>query len=272
MRQFERLLEEADNGGQAGGGSALSAPPKEIPDWKSELPEDMRAHNSIQQYKDIPSLVKSYISQQPLIGSDKIPAPKDTWTDEDWSAHYNRLGRPETPDKYTVPEGAESLVESLRDELHTAGLTDLQAQKIIKSRMEAFDRESSDLQAKLTDFKNTLGDKFDETLDLARNVVRKFGDESMMKYLDESGLGNSPELITFLAKAGRGLLEDGGRGSNSGNVSHFGTDARVELTSRMQDSKWTEALYNSGHPDHERVVEENIQLQRRINPEKVAFF
>ncbi len=91
-------------------------------DWRLGLPEELRANTSLAPYKVIPAgtkndkgedipevplvqvprtMVKSYIEQQPLIGS-KLIKPKEGASEEELDKFYAELGmaRPESPDKY----------------------------------------------------------------------------------------------------------------------------------------------------------------------------
>ena len=91
-------------------------------DWRLNLPEEMRANTSLAPYKVIPAgtkndkgeelpevplvqvprtMVKSYIDQQPLIGS-KLIKPKEGASEEELDKFYAEIGmpRPEAPEKY----------------------------------------------------------------------------------------------------------------------------------------------------------------------------
>lgn len=52
------------------------------------------------------------------------------------------------------------------------------------------------------------GDKLDENLAVARKTLDTFGSPELKTLLNESGLGNHPELIRLLTKAGKAISED----------------------------------------------------------------
>lgn len=52
------------------------------------------------------------------------------------------------------------------------------------------------------------GDKLKESVEGGRRALEKFGSESLIKELDETGLGNHPELVRFLARIGKAMRED----------------------------------------------------------------
>lgn len=53
------------------------------------------------------------------------------------------------------------------------------------------------------------GDKFDANLAVAVKAVNAFGTPELRTLLNESGLGNHPEIIRFMVRAGKAISEDG---------------------------------------------------------------
>jgi hypothetical protein len=52
------------------------------------------------------------------------------------------------------------------------------------------------------------GAKFDATLDTARQALRQVGTPALVEVLNETGLGNHPEVIRLFAKIGSKIAED----------------------------------------------------------------
>lgn len=52
------------------------------------------------------------------------------------------------------------------------------------------------------------GEKFKETAESARRVVEKFGDDGVIKLLNETGYGNNPVVVKLLARIGRAMADD----------------------------------------------------------------
>mgnify|MGYP003672701571 CR=1 FL=1 len=48
-------------------GQATSVEPVQN-DWRSEIPEEIRSHKSLETIQDIPSLAKSFVNAQSMIG------------------------------------------------------------------------------------------------------------------------------------------------------------------------------------------------------------
>ena len=98
------------------------------------IPEELRQHPSLSPIKDVGNLARSYVNAQRLIGSDKVPLPKNP-TEEDLDNIYSRLGRPETPQGYEFPiDGTyvtKEVAEQYADIAHSLRLSPKQAQGVL---------------------------------------------------------------------------------------------------------------------------------------------
>jgi len=135
---------------------------------------------------------------------------------------------PVVPEKYDLklPEGSKleaSFVDQLSAFAKEQGLNQAQAQKLLDrehaSRL-AFETAHKAAQDKaLADYRAGLmttlekdpeigGAKLAENAEYAKRFVAQFGSEQLKKDLNESGLGNHPELIRMLAKAGKQFMAE----------------------------------------------------------------
>src|SRR3989304_3701646 len=89
---------EDEGSGSGGGKSTITA------DWKEALDAGIKEHPSLSDFKTPADLAKSWVNAQKLIGKEKIPLPGEKATKEDWDVVFSRLGRPEKPEGYTLPE------------------------------------------------------------------------------------------------------------------------------------------------------------------------
>ena len=71
------------------------------------------------------------------------------------------------------------------------------------------------------------GDKKEEALSLALKTVKAFGTEQTSAEFDETGLGNSPELIRMLSRIGKKLSDDKEVFSSAGGDSGELSDAEL---------------------------------------------
>src|ERR1035441_5190288 len=79
-------------------------------------------------------------------------------------------------------------------------LAERQAEQIVAVRQGWFDASKSD--------KEFGGDKLDVNLGIAKKALDAFGSPELNKLLVSTGLGNHPELIRMMFKAGKALSED----------------------------------------------------------------
>ena len=68
----------AEQQNQPSGEAPTTAPVETNTDWRSTLPDDIKADESLKHIQDVPSLAKSYIHAQKMVGSDKISIRNQT--------------------------------------------------------------------------------------------------------------------------------------------------------------------------------------------------
>ncbi len=99
------------------------------------------------------------------------------------------------------------------------GLSQEQAQKLVdfqaanaakaqQSRQEAFSNLINKWQTDAKADKEFGGDKFEESVGIARLAVNKFGTPAFKQLMEDHGVGNHPEMIRFMLNIGRTLKED----------------------------------------------------------------
>lgn len=126
------------------------------------------------------------------------------------------------PEKYefAAPEGQQyddKVLEAFSDAAKGLNLTQEGAQQMLDKlaptihqrqveKIEAVQREW--LESSKAD-KEIGGDKLTENLAIAKKARDTFGTPELNKLLDETGLGNHPEIIRAFYKAGKAISEDG---------------------------------------------------------------
>ncbi len=131
------------------------------------------------------------------------------------------------PEKYewTAPEGFEgeldqATLESFEPVARELGLNQEQANKLValhaeslqKQSQAAMEQHSQQMEAWQNDLKNDPefgGAKFDANVKAAQKAVEQFGSPGLKEALEESGLGNHPELVRTFAMIGKAISEDG---------------------------------------------------------------
>lgn len=182
-------------------------------DFLGSIPEDLRDHPSLSPIKDVENLARSYVNAQKLIGADKIPLPVNP-TDEDLDRIYDRLGRPESPEGYSIQADGnivtEEIAQGYSDVAHKLRLTPQQASGILEyyqeiagqneSNFEAVDAQA--MQETETSLKKEWGDDYGNKLSAAKEAFESFASLDMleMRLSDGTKVGNHPDFIKAFAK------------------------------------------------------------------------
>ena len=83
-----------------------------------------------------------------------------------------------------------------------------QAQQVEQARVEWAEESKSDDEFG--------GETFETNLEVAKTALNAFGTEPFKQLLSESGLGNHPEVIRFMYRAGKAISEDSYVGNSQG--------------------------------------------------------
>jgi len=240
----------------------------------STLPEDLQGESSLQSFQDVGQLAKSYVHSQRMIGQDKIAIPGKNATEEDWKQVYQKLGVPESADKYdvkyTVQEGAsEQPVKDFLGHAHKMGLLPHQAQGILDyyTQLETAGREEIDKQNTLSlqnsqeQLRKDFGLAYDKEVAKANTMYNKFFDADLkdVKLADGSNILNHPGFVKSLAKLSNSFSEDNISGGQDESGAMTPDQAEKEINKIMGDPNGP--YWNKKHPNHEAAVKEVFQLQ-----------
>lgn len=239
--------------------------------WKDFLDEDLKTDPSLKSVKDIKTLAKSYVHAQRLVGADKIVVPNKYATDTEWEGIFNKLGRPESPDKYELklPEKhaiSDEFLTGIKTTAHKAGLNSKQVNEFVnfyQSQLETSQKKIEELTKAETEkeikaLKQEWGAAYDSKIKAAQVALKQFGGPEIFKYLEEVGLHTDTKLAKLFAKIGESLGEDKGlKGEKNGSGMLTPEEANKELA-----NLWSNPAYlDKNHPDHERLVEYALQLR-----------
>jgi hypothetical protein len=261
-----------------------AAPIDAAPDWRRDLPPDLREHPALRPLGDVAALAREHVNAQSLIGRKGVIPPGEKDGPEAWSRFYAQLGRPDAPDGYALPapEGFEGYDADFagwfRQAAHGAGLTPRQAGalhdaylKLAQSRgVESATAEEQRGAEAERELRHDWGRGFDRNLSLARRAAQVFGDEEMITAVgDRFG---EPALVRLFARIGEHMAEDRLAGTGSGHgTGGFGIDAggaRREIE-KIQGAAFRDGrhpLMDATHPEHDGLVERLRQLYRVAHP------
>lgn len=243
--------------------------------------------------KDIKSpddLWKLTDNAQSLIGKRPAGIPTADAPEEEWQKFYNAAGRPDSPDKYTLPD-VEGLPEGLdlgpqkqtaTKILHEAGLTQKQAEKVwslyMKAELEAVGgakAQSEEAQKALdAEFdqvtQKVFGDKYDASAKAAQDMINAYvPDELKDAY---GALGDNPKALAAVISALSGAkaeidkvkAEYGAEGSITSGAQT--TSASIEdVRSELANLRISQAARDFTHPDHKKSMQRIEELTGQVN-------
>ena len=245
--------------------------------WKEAISEEFRNDPNIEKFTEIDALAKSYINATQMIGKDKVAVPNKNSTDDQWNEVYDKLGRPESADKYSLNAKSEvvpideSAIKQFAENAHQLGLNNKQAQGILefyKNNMEGMahqakvDTETAQAQS-TQQLRQEWGREFDTNIKKAGALAKANMNPEIldMQLKDGMRLGDHPEIIKGFAKIAGMMSEDKIVSTESENVSS-NTDVETEISDIMNNKDGP--YWNRSHPDHDKVVQQVYTLREMI--------
>jgi len=242
--------------------------------WKEAIPEDLRNDPNISKFTELEALAKSYVNATRMISQDKVAVPNNNSTDDQWNEVYDKLGRPESPDKYKLEVKSdvvpldESAVKSFAENAHQLGLNNKQAQGILefyKNSMEGsaqqnqIDMETAQANAE-QELRKEWGGNYEANIKKAGAVAKANMDANIldMQLKDGTRLGDHPSIIKGFANIANLMSEDKLVSTESENVSQ-GIDYSAEISKIVNDRDGP--YWNKAHPDHDKVVQQVFNLR-----------
>tara|TARA_R110002049_G_scaffold107453_2_gene255203 strand:+ start:1248 stop:2084 length:837 start_codon:yes stop_codon:yes gene_type:complete len=241
-------------------------------DWKSTLSEDLRNDPTLKNFKDVESLAKTVVHQQKQMGN-RIPIPK---TPEEHMEVYNKLGRPETADKYevAVPEThteyiGEDQINQFKNVAHNIGLNNEQVKQLIDFQVKNIDAQAQRYQTDIAvqkqhteeSLKKEWGHEYDMNVRNARRALQVYGDPEITELMNGEA-GNIPAVVKMFARLGKEVTEDMAQNTQNNNLATSPLDAQQEITDIMDDGE--HPYHNGKHREHLQAVEHMRQLHEKV--------
>ena len=245
--------------------------------WKEAISEEFRNDPNIEKFTEIDALAKSYINATQMIGKDKVAVPNKNSTDDQWNEVYDKLGRPESADKYSLNAKSEVVpideqaIKQFAENAHQLGLNNKQAQGILefyKNNMEGMahqakvDTETAQAQS-TQELRQEWGREFDANIKKAGALAKANMNPEIldMQLKDGMRLGDHPEIIKGFAKIAGMMSEDKIVSTESENVSS-NTDVETEISDIMNNKDGP--YWNKSHPDHDKMVQQVYTLREML--------
>ena len=172
--------------------------------------------------------LKGYGELEKALGT-RVKLPTEESTPDEVSSFYNKLGRPESPDAYKLPELPEGkeydkeLISGMRSIAHEAGVTDNQFMKLVQ-RYLGIEKQKAELTEGETNrvaqesdrmLKEKWGAEYPANIELAKrardeliddkDLLGQFAEMVETKY---PGLGNDPVFVQVFTSIGTKMLDD----------------------------------------------------------------
>lgn len=236
-------------------------------DLSQLLSEELKEVKSLQNFKDVDGLAKSYVHLNGLLGK-----KFDELTPDELDSYYNKLGRPESAEEYNLPDSPqEDMVKWYKEKAYDAGLSQEQTRKLMDSYMEIEQLKMKEYQQQqetttaqwIEEIKADFGPAFDKRLDIAKKAVTAYGGEELKDYLNQTGLGNHPAMVKAFSKIGRELVED--RLTDAEASKSFGMtpkEALQKVATLKRDPTFMKSYQSAMAPGHEEAVDEIQELYK----------
>ena len=260
---MEEMTTEAapDESGQVASGADVGTPDASHYDRMqfdpSSLPESLRNEPSLQTFTSVDNLAKSYVNAVKKIGGNPdhlVQLPQECESRDNF---YNKIGRPETPEGYDFGEDGGKL-DFYRNATHQLGLTQDQAANMLRLYATVEEQNQKAAQQQNADFavdsqinlKREWGTNYDSKIDYAQRAFAQFSSKEFSQLMDETGLGNHPELLKAFSKIGESMGDDQlvvGTG-RAGAISP--QQAKEEIESLYRDKEFSKSYLDKTDPNH----------------------
>ena len=238
----------------------------------TSLPDDLAREPSLRNFDSVDKLAKSYVHAVRKMGvpADQLMRVPQNADDPAWNDVYNSMGRPETPDQYTFDERyAEANLDDFKNIAHNLGLSQNQAEKILDmysqanyDQMEQAEARHSEMQVEgINALQKEWGKSYNENVELARRAFTNFASKEALDVMEDSGLGNHPEIVKMFSKIGNLLKEDGIMVGEPGiGDSLSPAMAQEKIDNNLGDSEFNKIYLDKTHPQHQKAVDEMTRL------------
>lgn len=217
-------------------------------------------------WKSVDDIATGYANLEKFTGAPAdrhLIIPQDDKDVDGWNKLYNRLGRPETPDKYEFENksGIELDAETYKNFqalAHKNGISKKAFGELVAAHIDTLKTiQSKALEMNKADFEKcdkALKDKWkadhEKNTQAAQSVAEKF---KITELLQKKNLDNDPEVLEMLFNISS-MMSEGDL--HKGNPSPA-ADPQQELNEIMK----MEAFTHAEHPEHMKVMEKFWRLQ-----------
>jgi hypothetical protein len=239
----------------------------------------------LDKFKSVDELAKSYKHLEKMQGKEHIPVPSDE-NDEAWQDVLDRLGRPEDPSKYELPNVAddakfspsEEFTENLKQKAHDLGLTQKQTEEFFRwyvedvgeNYVEQVNQQAEEFRQEAEQkLKKEFGNAFNDNIKAAQEATKMLDEETggeFAQMLEQTGMGNHPAMVKALAKLGNDMQEDT-VGGDTQPVGRTPEQAQEEIKALKQSDEFMKKYLNRTEVGHDEAVQRMNDLFKDAYPD-----
>ena len=251
--------------------------------WRDSLPDDIKSAPTLSKFETLEGLAKSYVNLEKMVGTDKVPVPKEGDT-EGWARWDKAAGVPEKLEDYGfkppegLPEGLQyvpELDQRLATALQKAGVAKGRAGAVrdevlaIATEVETakLKQQQAAREAGMADLKKEYGQAFNQEMTRAKLAVKEYAGDEFVAFLEETGYGDDPRMIRAFNKIAKRTMGDKSLLSGEG-VAISQTPADLDKAITDHTAKYGAALFDKSHPEHDQRVKERNDLFSMRYPEQ----
>lgn len=242
----------------------------------SWIPQDLRGNASLTKFKSADEALKAYVNIESAFGKKFEEHLKPDADPAVASRVRAAMGVPEAANGYEdvkVPDGYQvdtGIVGSFKETAFKAGLSKAQANSLQEWFIgQHLEQNTSQTAARVAEKEQAMvaldkkwGAAKTRNVAMVQQLVAEHGGADVKAALDETGAGNDPRVLEFLARMAGKMAEDNLITPTAGGLTV--EDARKEmLTIRQGDQK--SAYWNNSHPGHKTAVERMQYLTQYVS-------
>ncbi|MBF0189117.1 MAG: hypothetical protein HQL50_14435 [Magnetococcales bacterium] len=254
--------------------------PAPLPTWRQKLSRRLRHDPTLEPFPDITSLAEAYRAKANTLDREQLDLPR---SDAERDALVNRLGRPDTPSGYELPDvsHAEDLaptpedLDAFRKTAHELGLTQAQMSGLYdwhaKTQSDALNAMKTEQEIARHSEENALrGEwqgRFDQQAETARRTMHALCNDETRTWLTESGLERDPRLMRLFSKVAQRL--ETARRPQQRDAAPLDSDQKSLVTTSLKQ-QIAEIMAKPGYqdasaPDHAVLVNKAYRLRQQMN-------
>lgn len=188
--------------------------------WRDSLPDILKSDRTIQKYDSQEKALEALIHSNKLLGKRVQEIPSDELRNfispEELYEIAHTRGLPKSVEEYKSEKLDGKLPPEMEKELKTRaleyGLTPERLEGIVEYQNEMSKRlQDAQRETWRADTFNRFGSETEKMADYGVRAIKEFGGEEaplIVETLRQTGLGDNPVVINFLAKIGKAMSED----------------------------------------------------------------